>query len=138
MGLLDVRLHLDFVTVRPMLAADGDAVFAALSTDRSISAMTRIPWPYTKIHLRAFLRQVAEYHTAATDIVCAITVDGSDTLVGCCGLHRIGAPSAARSSFLADEVGYWLNRDQRGRGVMRRERARDRSPQRARRRCGRR
>lgn len=116
--LLDGSLIDAGVVVRPLVRADGDALMRYLSADPEIARWTRIPWPYTRGHLRGFLDQVERWRSGATDLVCAITLPEDDELIGCCGVHRIGEASPARSSLLANEIGYWLGAAHRGRGVM--------------------
>jgi RimJ/RimL family protein N-acetyltransferase len=120
MSLLNARLTVDGVSIRPMVRADGEAVYRYLSTDPTISQWTRIPWPYTRAHLETFLNQIEVPATSGTDVVTAITLGSSDELVGCVGLHRIGAQWNRKSSFIPNELGYWLAEQHRGGGVMRR------------------
>ena len=120
MALFDSQFILDDVRIRPLELRDGDAVFRYLTTDPTISQWTRIPWPYTRDHLNGFLSQVDQHHSGSSDVVAAVVVGDSDELVGCCGIHRIGARWQSGSSFIPNELGYWLGAEQRGRGVMRR------------------
>ncbi len=117
---LTSRLTLDNVSIRPLVRTDGEAVFNYLSSDSTISQWTRIPWPYTRAHLEGFLARIDQFRTVGADVVAAVTVGGDDRLVGCCGLHRIDADWQPRSSFIPNELGYWLGAEQRGTGVMRR------------------
>lgn len=105
------------IVVRRLRATDRDAVFEQLSVDPTIAAWTRIPWPYTRPHLEQFFSAIDHWHAHGTDFAGAIVDAASERLVGCCGLHRIGAVPRARSAFLPDEVGYWVAQQARGRGV---------------------
>jgi RimJ/RimL family protein N-acetyltransferase len=114
---LDRDLTDGLVRLRPVVPADGAAIFAALSTDPSVSRWTRVPWPYTKSHLQEFMHAVDIWHAGQSDLALTVVDAATDDFLGCFGLHRIGRPEAPRSAFLADEVGYWVKEDARGRGV---------------------
>lgn len=117
MVVLDRDLTDGVVRLRPVAASDGPAIFAALSTDRSVSQWTRVPWPYTKSHLQEFLHAVDIWHAGHGDLALTVVDATTAEFLGCFGLHRIGRPSLPRSAFLADEVGYWVRQEVRGRGV---------------------
>ncbi len=119
MALLEERLHGDKIALRPVVDRDGEAIFGYLSTDPEIAHWTRIPWPYTRGHLAAFLGQVDASRSGTSELVCAVTTADSDVLIGCCGVYRIGATWQPRSSFLPAEVGYWLAAPFRGQSMMR-------------------
>jgi RimJ/RimL family protein N-acetyltransferase len=51
-----------------------------------------------------------------SDLVLAIADPLDDRLLGCIGVHRIGARAVPRSAMLPDEIGYWIAREVRGQG----------------------
>ena len=116
--LLDGEIGDGVVRLRPVVRSDGPEILSIISEDPEISRWTRIPWPYTQQHCDEFVDLVEAYHSTSTDLVCAICVAGNDTLVGVCGVHRIGSTVSTSTSFLADEIGYWLAASRRERGLM--------------------
>ena len=105
------------VTLRRWSADDVDPLTALISGDREISRWTRIPWPYSRELAAEWVDGDAQRFDAGTDVTLAITSVDDDGLLGSIGLHRIGAPPEPGSSLFPDELGYWLARDARGRGV---------------------
>ncbi len=112
------RLQDDRVVLRGIVERDAEALFGHLSSDPDIARWTRIPWPYTRGHLRDFMALVGRARLGSTDLVLAITEPDADTLVGSVGVHRMGGAEHPRSALLANEVGYWLAREARGRGLV--------------------
>jgi RimJ/RimL family protein N-acetyltransferase len=96
-----VRLEDDAIVLRPFTEEDVPELVAALD-DPEISRWTRIPSPYTEKDAREFLRSASETAFAVTDT-------RSGRLLGGIGLRL---PSEG-----IGEVGYWVRRDARGRGV---------------------
>jgi RimJ/RimL family protein N-acetyltransferase len=96
-----VKLEDDEVVLRPYTDEDIPALVAALN-DREISRWTRIPFPYTEEHAREFLR-------SRTETAFAVTDKRSGELLGGIGLRL---PTEG-----VGEVGYWVRREARGRGV---------------------
>lgn len=91
---------------------DVDPVFEACQ-DPAIVRFTRIPFPYTRVHAQAFVRN-AQHELRAGSGVHLVAADArADTLLGVCGLVL---DHARRSG----EVGYWVAPDARGRHVARR------------------
>ena len=111
------RLSEGDLSLRPISTGDVEGLVEAISGDESISRWTRIPWPYTHRHAAEFVATSGRGWANGTDAPCLIVHAESDRVVGGIGLHRIGAPPVARSSFLPDEVGYWLALDARGQGL---------------------
>jgi len=105
------------VTLRPIVPDDGPAVLDALSNDPSVARWTRVPWPYTRAHLEEFLHAVTVWHAGTSDLALGIVDHETQAFLGCIGLHRIGLSRSPRSAFLPDEVGYWVSKEARGRGV---------------------
>ncbi len=105
------------VLLRPAVKADASELHEVIHGDDSIAPWTRIPWPYTREHAAAFVGLSERGWRSGTDAACVIVDPDSLRIVGGVGLHRIGAAPAARSSYLPDEVGYWLATGARGRGL---------------------
>lgn len=96
---------------RLRLPRDDDAErISALCQDPEIARWTRVPSPYGVEDARAY---VATAHDAAADGTAAmfVVVDGDGVVVGACGLVTVSWHD------LAGEVGYWVGRDHRGRGM---------------------
>lgn len=103
------------VELRPIAVSDTDRIYELLSDSPEISRWTRIPWPYERVHAEEFVGRQRELEAAGTDAALAITEGGA--LLGCIGLHRLGADMQPRAASQPNEVGYWLHRDARGRGL---------------------
>jgi RimJ/RimL family protein N-acetyltransferase len=112
------RIEDSVVALRDVVPSDGETIFGYLTTDPDIAKWTRIPWPYTRGHLSDFMTVVGRTQTGRSDIVLAITEPGNDELLGCIGLHRIGGKTVPRSALLPDEIGYWIGREARNRGLV--------------------
>lgn len=106
------------VRLRPIVRSDGPAMLRYIAGDDEIARWTRIPSPYTKAQCDSFLDLVDGYNDATTDLVTAVCVGDDDELVGSVGLHRIGVAVDPTSSFLSEELGYWLAAKHRGSGIM--------------------
>ncbi len=106
------------VVLRDITEADGEAIFQPLTTDPDIAYWTRIPWPYTRAHLHDFMALVGRARRSRTDVVLAIAEPVDERLLGCIGIHRIGAPTVPRSALLPDEIGYWIAKEARNRGLV--------------------
>jgi RimJ/RimL family protein N-acetyltransferase len=91
---------------------DVDAIFAACQ-DPAIIRFTRVPFPYSRLHAQAFVRN-AQHELRAGSGVHLVAADvRTDGLLGVCGLVL---DHARRSG----EVGYWVTPEARGRHVARR------------------
>jgi RimJ/RimL family protein N-acetyltransferase len=90
------------VALRPWRDSDVPALVAALEDPEISHWVDRIPFPYTEADARAFV---------ATDGGFAITDAASGELLGACGIHWAQAGQRVAA------VGYWVRREQRGRGV---------------------
>jgi len=108
---LTVR-HLDdgVVALRPPTADDVDAITTACQ-DPEIPRWTRVPSPYTRAHAVDFVERSARMWDQGTDAPFVIVDADSGALLGAIGVHRFGGEDDG------PEVGYWLDRRARGRGV---------------------
>ncbi len=91
---------------------DVDAIFAACQ-DPAIIRFTRVPFPYSRLHAQAFVRNAHHELRAGSGVHLVAADPGTDTLLGVCGLV-IDHPR--RSA----EVGYWVTPAARGHQVARR------------------
>jgi RimJ/RimL family protein N-acetyltransferase len=103
------RLDDGVVSLRPPEAGDVDAIVAACQ-DPEIPRWTRVPSPYTRQHAVEFVERSARTWADGTDAPFVI-VDASGELLGAIGVHRLGGEEGG------PEVGYWVKREARGRGV---------------------
>jgi RimJ/RimL family protein N-acetyltransferase len=88
---------------------DEEPIYAACQ-DADIIRFTRVPYPYSRMHAQAFVRNSAQEIRAGTAAHLVIADDRTDEMLGACGLtiDRI-----RRSG----EVGYWVAPASRRRGV---------------------
>jgi [ribosomal protein S5]-alanine N-acetyltransferase len=96
-----MTLEDDAIILRAYTEDDVPALVAALN-DREISRWTRIPFPYTEEDAWEFLR-------STTETAFAVMNKRTGDLLGGIGL-RLPADGIG-------EVGYWVRREARGRGV---------------------
>jgi RimJ/RimL family protein N-acetyltransferase len=97
------------ITLRALRPADAEGVTAACQ-DPEIPRWTLVPSPYTLSHARTFIRTEAA-EAGAGRMLALLAVDSDDRPLGCIGLT--GVDRAARRA----EIGYWVAREARGRGV---------------------
>ncbi|MEX0665351.1 MAG: GNAT family N-acetyltransferase [Acidimicrobiia bacterium] len=113
-------LHDDVVVLRPPREDDVDAITAAVQ-DPEIPRYTRIPSPYTRNDATQFVRAAIENWSGgrlprvpAGDAQIGLSfmiVDRSDdSLIGGIGTHDSENPEVR-------EIGYWVARDARRRGI---------------------
>ena len=91
---------------------DVDAIFTACQ-DPAIIRFTRVPFPYSRLHAQAFVRNAQHELRAGSGVHLVVADPHTDALLGVCGLV-IDHPR--RSA----EVGYWVAPAARGRQVARR------------------
>jgi RimJ/RimL family protein N-acetyltransferase len=96
-----VRLEDDAILLRPFGEDDVPAIVAACQ-DPEIPRWTHVPSPYTEEDARAFLARSADGSFAITDAQ-------TGELLGAIGLHRVEEGIG--------QIGYWVVRAARGRGV---------------------
>jgi RimJ/RimL family protein N-acetyltransferase len=96
-----VRIEGGGLLLRPFTKRDTPAIVAACQ-DPEIARWTRVPSPYTERHASEFVSARDETSFAITDLP-------SGELLGAIGLREHDEGVA--------EVGYWVKREARGRGV---------------------
>lgn len=104
------RLDDGVVALRLPTADDVDAITEACQ-DPEIPRWTRVPLPYTRAHAIDFVERAGRNWEQGTDAAFVIVDAGSGALLGAIGVHRLGGEDDG------PEVGYWLERGARGRGI---------------------
>jgi RimJ/RimL family protein N-acetyltransferase len=104
------RLADGVISLRPPTADDIDAITAACQ-DPEIPRWTRVPSPYTRAHAVEFVDRAVRTWDDGTDAPFVIVDAESGELLGAIGVHRFGGEDDG------PEVGYWIERGARGRGV---------------------
>jgi RimJ/RimL family protein N-acetyltransferase len=97
------------VRLRERREADSEAVVAAVQ-DPEIPRWTRIPKDYTRADWDAFVRRVVA-EQAAGEGVSLVVCGADDRPLGMVGLHAVDAERTR------GELGYWIAREARGRGL---------------------
>lgn len=105
------------VRLRCWAERDLDRLTEIIVGDREISRWTRIPWPYSRAIAEEWLPTNARGFEAGTDLGLAVVGAQDDEILGSMGLHRIDARREPGSAFFPNELGYWVAREARGRGV---------------------
>jgi RimJ/RimL family protein N-acetyltransferase len=104
------RLDDGVVALRLPARGDIDAIVEACQ-DPEIPRWTRVPKPYTREHAVEFLERSARTWKQGTDAPFVIVDSDTGELLGAVGIHRLGGEDNG------PEVGYWLKREARGRGI---------------------
>jgi RimJ/RimL family protein N-acetyltransferase len=104
--------HLDdgVVALRPPAPGDIDAIVDACQ-DHEIPRWTRVPKPYTRDHAVEYVERSARAWKEGSDAGFVIVDSDTGELLGAIGIHRLGGEDDG------PEVGYWLKREARGRGI---------------------
>ncbi len=95
-------------TLRPLQESDIDPIFHACQ-DPTISAFTRVPYPYDREMAEEFVRESAFAYLNRIAVHFAIEIDGE--FAGTIGLHTL------KLSDHCAEVGYWIADSYRGKGI---------------------
>ena len=96
------------IILRPLREADIDPIFRACQ-DPTISAFTRVPFPYELEMAEEFVRGSDIAYRNHKSVVFAIEVDGA--FAGAIDLHAIELGDHCA------EIGYWVERSFRGQGA---------------------
>lgn len=99
----------DVILLRPWEQADLPAIVEACDEPTLSRWLPAMPYPYTEADGRAYLSRVLEGFATGTSAALAIRDARSDAVLGGIGLRIDGDGRA--------ELGYWVRRDARGRGV---------------------
>ena len=95
--------------LRPPERGDVETVTVACQ-DPDIARFTRIPSPYERAHAEAWIAHTADAWSDGTE-AAFVVVDGARGLVGSVGLMRLDEGRAVA------EIGYWVAKEARGRGI---------------------
>lgn len=99
------------VTLRPWRDDDIPALIECLDRDEQITRwLDMIPQPYGEIEARMWVDQATAYWREGTAAPFAVTDAASGAVFGGVGFRWLGEHGVG-------EVGYWLRRDARGRGL---------------------
>ncbi len=98
------------VALRAPALGDIDAITEACQ-DPEIPRWTRVPKPYTRDHAVEFVERSARTWMQGTDAPFVILDAATGEVLGAIGVHRLDGADRG------PEVGYWLKRDARGRGL---------------------
>lgn len=104
------RLDDGVVALRPPEKNDVDAITEACQ-DPEIPRWIRVPSPYTRAHAVDFVERAGRTWDQGTDAQFVVVDAESRVLLGAIGVHRFGGDDDG------PEVGYWLERSARGRGI---------------------
>jgi RimJ/RimL family protein N-acetyltransferase len=102
------RLTDGIVFLRPPAEGDAGAIFAACQ-DPQIHRFTALPAPYELHHATDWIHAAPEAWRTRTAAPMVVLDVASDEILGACGLLEIHGDQA--------EIGYWMMREARGRGV---------------------
>lgn len=105
---VDISDSIGAVALRPLREEDIDPIFHACQ-DPTISAFTRVPFPYEREMAEEFVRGSDIAYRSHQGVVFAIDVDG--VFAGTIGLHSINLGDHCT------EVGYWIEQSFRGKGL---------------------
>src|SRR5262249_31082959 len=97
------------VVLRSWVADDAEAVHQACQDPEISRWAPRIPWPYSLEDAVTFITATEPTWWAGSGAEFAVTDAATGELLGACALMHIDDSSA--------EIGYWVKRDARGRGV---------------------
>jgi RimJ/RimL family protein N-acetyltransferase len=107
----DPPLADEAVRLRPFTLDDVAAVTAALA-DREVSRWTAtIPWPYHEVHARGWIGSHEDARAAGEALDLAIVAAGANEPAGAVGLNRFDWNRRSAN------IGYWVARPLRGRGL---------------------
>lgn len=101
----------DVVTLRPWTERDVPAIASACRDDEIARWLDQVPQPYTEADARTYVALARRGLKDSTLATFAVTDGASGEVLGSIGIHVLDAGNAVA------EVGYWVKREARGRGV---------------------
>ncbi|MEK7193961.1 MAG: GNAT family protein [Patescibacteria group bacterium] len=110
--LKDLELQGERINLRPLKLNDVRKIYLTIKNDETILKNTLIPYPVTMKKERKFVENSIKNTKKGTDFVWIIEDRKTKELLGCVGLHKV------RWDNKNAEIGYWLNKNFRGQGIM--------------------
>ena len=98
------------VRLRPPATRDIDAITDACQ-DPDIPRFTRIPSPYERAHAEGWVAHSADAWRDGTEAAFVVVDARDELLLGSTGIMHLADKG------LSPEIGYWVVREQRGRGI---------------------
>jgi RimJ/RimL family protein N-acetyltransferase len=99
------------VTLRPWEERDAPEIVAACQDDEIARWLDQVPQPYTDVDARAYLSMTRRGWSESTHASFAVTGATTGELLGSLGVHWLDLDQRVA------EIGYWVRREARGRGV---------------------
>jgi RimJ/RimL family protein N-acetyltransferase len=99
------------VLLRPWQERDVEAIVSACGDDDIAWWLDQVPQPYTEADARAYVAMTRRGWKDGTHASFAITAPETRAVVGSIGVHWLDLEHGVA------EVGYWVRREARGRGV---------------------
>jgi RimJ/RimL family protein N-acetyltransferase len=99
------------ITLRPWIERDVDAIAAACRDDDIAWWLDQVPQPYTEADARTYVAMTRRGWKDGSHAAFAVTDAGTGEVAGSVGLHWLDTENGVA------EVGYWVRRESRGRGV---------------------
>jgi RimJ/RimL family protein N-acetyltransferase len=102
----------EVVSLRPWTPDDVPDIAAACAEEEIASWLDQIPQPYTEDDARFYVAATREGWRSGTELAFAIADAASGEVLGSIGIRHLGGVDEGTA-----EIGYWVKRDARGRGV---------------------
>ena len=100
-----------FVSLRPWLERDVEAILSACSDHEIAWWLDQVPQPYGEADARTYIAMTRRGWKDGTHAAFAVTDAEAGDVLGSVGLHWLDADEGVA------EVGYWVRAEARGRGV---------------------
>jgi RimJ/RimL family protein N-acetyltransferase len=99
------------ITLRPWVERDVPAIAEACRDEEIAWWLDQVPQPYGEADARTYVAMTRRGWKDGTHAAFAVTDSGAGEVVGSVGLHWLDPENGVA------EVGYWVRREARGRGV---------------------
>ena len=108
----DPPIRDEVVSLRPWTTADVPAIAAACADEAIATWLDQIPQPYTEDDARFYVAAAREGWRTGSELTFAIEDAATGDVLGSIGVRRLGGLDEGTA-----EIGYWVKREARGRGV---------------------